>query len=91
MRFSVALLPEVPPQRAGAIAKSAETYGAYGLWVADEIYNRDVWMTLAACALETKKIRLGPGVTNIILRDSTFVAQAVGTLYKWLLAGHSAD
>jgi len=80
MKFSVALLPEVPPQRAAVIAKSAEANGAYGFWVADEVYNRDVWMTLAACALETRKIRLGTGVTNIILRDPTFIAQAVGTL-----------
>jgi 5,10-methylenetetrahydromethanopterin reductase len=80
MKFSVSLIPEVPPQRAGAIAKSAEANGAYGFWVVDQIYNRDVWMTLTACALETKKIRLGTGVTNVSIRDPTLVAQSIGTL-----------
>jgi len=80
LKFSISLIPEVPPQRAAAIAKSAEANGVYGFWVTDQIYNRDLWMTLAACALETKKIRLGPGVTNVILRDPTFVAQSIGTL-----------
>ena len=80
MKFSISFIPEVAPQRAAAIAKSAETNGVYGFWVVDQIYNRDIWMTLAACALETKKIRLGPGVTNVSLRDPTLVAQSIGTL-----------
>jgi 5,10-methylenetetrahydromethanopterin reductase len=80
MKFSISLIPEVAPQRAAAIAKSAETNGVNGFWVVDQINDRDVWMTLAACALETKKIRLGTGVTNVSLRDPTLVAQAIGTL-----------
>ena len=80
MKFSISLIPAVTPQRAAAIAKSAETNGFHGFWVVDEIFHRDVWMTLAACALETKKIRLGTGVTNVILREPTLVAQAIGTL-----------
>jgi 5,10-methylenetetrahydromethanopterin reductase len=80
MKFSISLIPSVAPPRGAAIAKFAEANGFFGFWVVDEIYHRDVWMTLAACALATRKIRLGTGVTNIILRDPTLVAQAIGTL-----------
>jgi 5,10-methylenetetrahydromethanopterin reductase len=80
MKFSLSLLPDVSPQRAASIAKLAEANDISGIWVVDEIFHRDVWITLASCAMETKSIRLGPGVTNVILRDPTLVAQALGTL-----------
>lgn len=80
MKFSLSLVPSATPKRSAEIAKLAETNGLDGIWAVDEIFHRDVWMTLAACAIGTKKIRLGTGVTNIILRDPTLVAQAVGTL-----------
>jgi len=80
LKFSLSLLPDVTPNRAAEIAKAAESNGIYGFWVADEIYHRDAWMTLAACALNTTRIRLGTGVTHVVLREPTFVAQAMGTL-----------
>lgn len=80
MKFSLSLLPDVTPARAAEIARAAESNGIHGFWVADEIYHRDPWMTLAACALNTKRIRLGTGVTHVVLREPTFVAQALGTL-----------
>lgn len=80
MRFSVSLLPEFTPQRAAEIAKAAEADGFHGFFIGDEVYHREAWMTLAACALNTKTIRLGPGLTHVVLREPSFVAQAIGTL-----------
>lgn len=49
-------------------------------FVVDEVYHREAWMTLTACALNTKTIRLGPGLTHVLLREPSLVAQAMGTL-----------
>jgi 5,10-methylenetetrahydromethanopterin reductase len=80
LKFSLSLLPDTTPNRAAEFAKAAESNGFYGFSVADEIYHRDSWMTLTACALNTTRIRLGSAVTSVILRDPSLIAQAIGTL-----------
>ena len=43
------------------------------------IWN-DVWVTLTACALNTERVRLGTGVTNLVTRHPTATANAVNSL-----------
>jgi 5,10-methylenetetrahydromethanopterin reductase len=47
---------------------------------ADEIYHKDAWLLLAAIAQRTERIRLGPCVAPIYLREPTYVAQLAATL-----------
>ena len=47
---------------------------------ADEIYHKDMWTLFGAAAARTRRIRLGPEVTHVILRDPTMIAQQAATL-----------
>jgi 5,10-methylenetetrahydromethanopterin reductase len=63
------------------LAQTAEASGFETVYVGDSqmIWN-DVWVTLAACALGTKRVRLGTGVTNTVTRHPAVTANAVMTL-----------
>ncbi len=56
---------------------------------ADEIYHNDAWLLLGAAASRTERVRLGPCVTPIFMRDPTYVAQLAATLDE--LSGGRAD
>lgn len=72
------------PQVTGAYAKEVEAAGFDFMWVPDTPLLaglwRDVYMHLTCAALETKHIRLGPGVTNPITRLPVTVGSAIVTL-----------
>ncbi len=72
------------PQETGAYAKRVEENGFDFMWVPDTPLLaglwRDVYMHLTCAALETSKIRLGPGVTNPITRHPVAVGSAIVTL-----------
>ena len=72
------------PQDTGAYAKLVEENGFDFMWVPDTPLLaglwRDVYMHLTCAALETSKIRLGPGVTNPITRHPVAVGSAIVTL-----------
>ncbi len=63
------------------LAQTAEACGFETVYVGDSqmIWN-DVWITLAACALGTKRVRLGTGVTNTVTRHPAVTANAIMTL-----------
>jgi 5,10-methylenetetrahydromethanopterin reductase len=44
--------------------------------------NADVWIELALAAAETRRIRLGPGVTNPLTRHPAVTASAAATLQR---------
>jgi 5,10-methylenetetrahydromethanopterin reductase len=59
----------------------AESLGFDTAWVTDShLVCRELWVTLAACALGTSRIRLGPGVTVPHTRHFSVTASAVATL-----------
>jgi len=89
MRFSIASIPSYPLNEILEIAKVADKSGFYGFWVADEVYFKDPWITMAICAVVTKNMVFGPCVTHVYLRDPTLIAQALGTLDE-LLNGRAA-
>jgi len=80
IRLSFEMLPEQPaPELLDAIVL-ADRLGYYGCYSADEIYHKDAWLLFAAAAQRTERIRLGPCVAPIYMRDPTYVAQLAATL-----------
>ena len=65
----------------GRLAQDAERGGFESVYVGDSqmIWN-DVWVVLTACALNTKRVRLGPGVTNTVTRHPAVTANAISSL-----------
>ena len=80
MRVSFEMLPEQPvPELLDAIA-AADELGYYACYGADEIYHKDAWLLFAAAAQRTERIRLGPCVAPLYMREPTYVAQLAATL-----------
>ena len=80
MKVSLQLIPEQPADELVAAARAADELGFYACYSADEIYHKDAWLLLAAVAGRTERIRLGPCVSPIYMRDPTYVAQLAATL-----------
>jgi 5,10-methylenetetrahydromethanopterin reductase len=67
--------------RTPALARQAEEWGFDGVFVADsQNLNADVWVELALAAAATRRIALGPGVTNPLTRHLAVTASAAATL-----------
>jgi 5,10-methylenetetrahydromethanopterin reductase len=61
--------------------KLAEELGYETAWITDShLVCRELWVTLAACALATSRIKLGPGVTVPHTRHFSVTASAIATL-----------
>jgi 5,10-methylenetetrahydromethanopterin reductase len=74
------MLPEQPADELLDCIQSADRLGYHGCYSADEIYHKDPWLLLAAAARTTERVRLGPCVAPIFIRDPTYVAQLAATL-----------
>ena len=62
-------------------AQRAEALGFEALFLADsQMNNVDPYQALALCAVNTKSIRLGTAVTNMVYRDPTISANSFATL-----------
>jgi 5,10-methylenetetrahydromethanopterin reductase len=80
MDFSLRLLPEQPLAELIDVIHLADELGFRGCYSADETYHKDMWILFAAAAPTTRRIRFGPEVTHVILRDPTLIAQQAATL-----------
>jgi len=80
MRFSCQLLPDHPLAGLIDLIAFADELGFDGCYSADETYHKDMWVLFGAAAGRTKRIRFGPEVTHVILRDPTMIAQQAATL-----------
>jgi 5,10-methylenetetrahydromethanopterin reductase len=89
MRVSLQLIPEQPVAQLVEAAQAADDRGYYACYSADEIYHKDAWLVLGAAAAGTERIRLGPCVAPVFLRDPTHVAQLAATLDE--LSGGRAE
>jgi 5,10-methylenetetrahydromethanopterin reductase len=89
MRVSLQLIPEQSAKQLLAAAQAADELGYYACYSADEIYHKDAWLLLVAAAARTERIRLGPCVAPIYMRDPTYVAQLAATLDE--LSGGRAE
>jgi 5,10-methylenetetrahydromethanopterin reductase len=80
VRVSVELLPDASAAEVLAAIHVADASPIDTVFCVDEIYHRDAWALLAAAARETTRVRLGPGVAHVMLRDPLLVAQQLATL-----------
>lgn len=62
------------------LARLAEASNFDHLWLADERFFREVYASLAVCALYTTRITLGPCVTDPYSRHPALTAMAIATL-----------
>src|SRR3954454_18189807 len=80
MRLSLQLLPEQPAGELLEAVALADRLGYHPCYSADEIYHKDAWLLFAAAAGRTERIRMGPCVSPIYMREATYVAQLAATL-----------
>ena len=81
MRFDVGIVNNEPVAAVVRQAQLAESLGFDTVWITDShLVCRELWITLAACALGTTRIKLGPGVTVPHTRHWSVAASAIATL-----------
>jgi len=80
MDFSLQLLPEQPLGELIEVIRLADELGFRACYSADETYHKDMWILFAAAAAKTRRLRFGPEVSGVILRDPTLIAQQAATL-----------
>jgi 5,10-methylenetetrahydromethanopterin reductase len=80
MRFSYQLLPEQPLDELLDVIQLIEELGFWACYSADETYHKDMWSLFAAASARTSRLRMGPEVTGVILKDPTIIAQQAATL-----------
>jgi 5,10-methylenetetrahydromethanopterin reductase len=80
VRISFQMLPEQPARELLDAAAVADRLGYYACYSADEIYHKDAWLLFAAAAQRTERIRLGPCLAPLYVREPTYIAQLAATL-----------
>jgi 5,10-methylenetetrahydromethanopterin reductase len=80
MKFSYAMLPDYPVQESLASIRLADELGFHACYAADETWHKDLWQLFAAAAGQTNRIRLGPSVSPVTLREPSLIAQSLATL-----------
>src|SRR5262245_47157303 len=89
MKVSLQLIPDQSAADLLTAARAADELGYYACYSADEIYHKDGWLLLGAAASVTERVRLGPCVAPMLLREPTHVAQLAATLDE--LSGGRAE
>jgi 5,10-methylenetetrahydromethanopterin reductase len=78
---SINVFLDLPVNKMVDIACEAESLGFSKCWVYDEgLITRDPYVTLAAMAQKTSKIKLGTGITNPFTRHPGITAAAIASL-----------
>jgi 5,10-methylenetetrahydromethanopterin reductase len=81
VRTGLRLPPCRPVPEVADAARAAEAAGFTDLWVPDsQTLWRDPFVTLAAIAGATRRVRLGTAVTNVVTRHPSVVASAARTV-----------
>jgi len=80
MRFSYCMLPDYPLADSIEMIKTADELGFYACYSVDETWHKDLWVLFAAAADKTERIRFGPNVTHVFLREPTLICQQIATL-----------
>jgi len=82
VKFDVAILATEPLPDVVRQVQLAERLGYDTAWITDShLICRELWVTLAACATATSRIRVGPGVTVPHSRHVSVTASAIATLH----------
>jgi 5,10-methylenetetrahydromethanopterin reductase len=81
VRFGIRVPTQGTPQDTGAFAAEVEAAGFDFLWMPDTPLLagrwRDVYVHMTCAALQTSRLRLGPGVTNPLTRHPIATASAI--------------
>jgi alkanesulfonate monooxygenase SsuD/methylene tetrahydromethanopterin reductase-like flavin-dependent oxidoreductase (luciferase family) len=73
----------LPSRRMAELAKEAEAGGFEHIWFGDsQMVYRDPYVSMALCALNTSKVKLGTAVTNPYTRDPSVTANSILTAYE---------
>jgi len=80
MKFSYCMLPDYPLADSIEMIKTADELGFYACYSVDETWHKDLWVLFAAAADKTERIRFGPSVTHVFLREPTLICQQLATL-----------
>lgn len=73
--FMMGVSPREPLNRAADLCRRAEDLGYSMGWIGDsQLILKDASVALAAAALQTSRIQLGPGVANPVTRHHTVLA-----------------
>lgn len=79
-RWGLWLHGERPVPELAALAAHAEARGAAAVFLADELLDRDIYVTLAAVAAATRHLLLVPAITNPYSRHPVTTAVALASL-----------
>ena len=83
MKFDIGILASQPLPVIVRQVQLAESLGFDTAWIADtHLVCRELWVTLAACAAGTSRIRLGPGIAVPHTRHVSVTASAIATLHE---------
>jgi 5,10-methylenetetrahydromethanopterin reductase len=83
VKLDVAFLATEPLPEVVRQVQLAERLGYDTAWITDShLVCRELWVTLAACATATSRIRLGPGVTVPHSRHVSVTASAIASLHE---------
>lgn len=83
MKFDLGILASQPLPVIVRQVQLAEALGFDTAWIADtHLVCRELWVTLAACAAGTSRIRLGPGIAVPHTRHVSVTASAIATLHE---------
>lgn len=81
MKFGITLKPDISVERIVSLTKQAEAAGFEYGWIFDShVLWKEPYPLLTLMATNTKKMRLGPCVTNPATRDLTVTASLFATL-----------
>ena len=82
-KLDLILFQDLPVSDLIATVSLADTNGFGNLWLIDstDVYP-DIWATAAVCAVNTSRIRIGPGVTNPLTRHPRVTANAILTIHE---------
>lgn len=90
MKFGITLKPDLSVQRIVALTRQAEAAGFEYGWIFDShVLWKEPYPLLTLMASQTRKMRLGPCVTNPAVRDLTVTASLFATLN--LISGGRMD
>jgi len=81
VKFDLGILATQPVPEIVRQVQLAESLGFETVWMTDtHLVCRELWVTLTACVLGTRRIKLGPGVTVPHSRHVSVTASAILTL-----------
>src|ERR671921_2401453 len=89
MKFSYAMLPDYPLEESLGAIRLADELGFHAVYAADETWHKDLWLLFAAASQQTSRIRGGRGLSGVVLREPSLIAQSAATLDE--LSGGRAE